>query len=44
LWTINPKRVLDRKIREDTGGKEWTFYFNREPSERARREIEAALG
>ena len=39
-----PEEVLDRKIREDTGGKEWKFYFNRDPSERAKREIEAALG
>jgi hypothetical protein len=39
-----PEEVLERKIREDTAGKEWTFYFNREPSERSKREIEAELG
>jgi hypothetical protein len=37
--------VLDRLIREDTGGKEWKFYFNSgEPPESVRREIEARLG
>ena len=37
--------VLERLIRDDTGGKEWKFYFNSgEPSEEVRREIEASLG
>ena len=38
------EEVLERVIREDTGGNEWQFYFNSEPSESVRREIEAALG
>ena len=40
----NDEKVLERVIREDTCGKEWKFYFNSEPSEPAKREIEAALG
>jgi hypothetical protein len=41
----NPAEVLERVVREDGGGKEWTFYFNSGvPPEEARREIEAALG
>jgi hypothetical protein len=39
------EEVLERLIREDTGGTEWKFYFNSgEPSEEVRREIEASLG
>jgi hypothetical protein len=38
------EEVLAQAIREQTGGKEWKFYFNSEPSEPAKREIEAALG
>jgi hypothetical protein len=41
----NPEEVLERVVRADTGGKEWTFYFNSgEPPEPVRREFEAALG
>ncbi len=40
-----PEEVLERKIGEDTDGKEWKFYFNSgEPPEQVRREIEASLG
>jgi len=40
-----PEEVLERKIREDTGGQEWKFYVNAgEPPEQVRREIEASLG
>ena len=38
------EEALERAVREDTGGNEWKFYFNSEPSEPAKREIEAALG
>jgi hypothetical protein len=39
------EKVLERVIREDTGGKEWRFYFNSgEPPEPVKREIEASLG
>jgi hypothetical protein len=38
------EEVLESVIREDTGGKEWKFYFNSgEPPEEVRREIEASL-
>lgn len=40
----SPEEVLERAIREDPGGTEWKFYFNSEPSEPAKREIEAAIG
>ena len=36
---------LERLIREDTGDKDWKFYFNSgEPPEEVRHEIEARLG
>ncbi len=39
------EEVLERVTREDTGGREWRFYFNHgEPPEYVRREIEASLG
>jgi hypothetical protein len=39
------EEVLESAIREDTGGKEWKFYFNTgEPPEEVRRQIEARLG
>jgi hypothetical protein len=38
------EEILERVTREDTGGKEWKFYFNSgEPPEGVRREIEAEL-
>ena len=39
------EQVLERLIREDSGDKEWKFYFNSgEPPESVRREIEGSLG
>jgi len=38
------EKALEECIREDTGGKKWRFYFNEEPSESVKREIEAVLG
>jgi hypothetical protein len=40
----NDEKVLERYIRKDTGGKRWQFYFNDDPPEAVRREIEAVLG
>jgi hypothetical protein len=41
----NDEKVLERVIREDTGGKEWKFYFNSgNRLNSVRREIEASLG
>ena len=40
----HPEEVLESVTREDTGGKQWKFYVNSEPSESAKREIEATLG
>jgi hypothetical protein len=40
-----PEEVLERATREDTGGKEWKYYFSLdEPAEPVKREIEASLG
>jgi hypothetical protein len=38
--STSAKRGLDleRVTREDTGGKQWKFYFNSEPSESAKLE------
>jgi hypothetical protein len=36
---------IERLIRDDTGDKEWKFYFTSgEPPESVRREVEASLG
>jgi hypothetical protein len=41
----NDEEDLERVVREETGGKEWKYYFSSgEPPEPAKREIEAALG
>lgn len=39
----NDEDKLERLIREDNFGRGWKFYFNSEPSESVRREIEAEL-
>lgn len=39
-----PEEELEHSIREDNGGEGWEFYFNSEPSEQVKREIEASLG
>lgn len=33
-----------RRIEEDTGGRQWRFYFNIEPSEGVKRVLESVLG
>jgi hypothetical protein len=38
------ERMLEECIREDTGGRKWRFYFNLEPSDSVKRELEAMLG
>ena len=38
------EKTLEECIRKDNGGKKWQFYFNEEPSESVKREIEAVLG
>jgi len=38
------EKTLEECIREDTGGKKWQFYFNGDPPEGVKREIEAVLG
>ena len=40
----NDEKVLEQYIRKDTGGKRWQFYFNDDPPEAVKREIEAVLG
>ncbi len=35
---------LARRIRENTGDKGWRFYFNLDPSDSIKRELERALG
>jgi hypothetical protein len=35
---------LLKRIEEDPSGPEWQFYFNLEPSEAVKRELECALG
>ena len=41
----NDEAVLERVTRDDTGGKQWRFYFKSgDPPEPVKREIEAALG
>jgi hypothetical protein len=38
------EKTLEECIRTDTGGEKWHFYFNEEPSEAVKRQIEAVLG
>ncbi len=35
---------LQNRIREDKRGSGWQFYFNSEPSEAVKRELESVLG
>ena len=35
---------LNRRIRENTNGNGWTFYFNSAPSEGVKRTLEGVLG
>jgi len=35
---------LQNRIREDNRGRGWQFYFNSEPSEAVKRELESVLG
>ncbi|MGA9070406.1 MAG: hypothetical protein WB424_09140 [Terracidiphilus sp.] len=35
---------IRRHMEEDTNGSGWTFYFNHQPSEGAKRELERVLG
>jgi hypothetical protein len=38
------EKTLQDRIREQTDRKKWRFYFNQEPPEAVKREIEAVLG
>ncbi len=38
------ERTLEACIREDTGANGWRFYFNAEPSDPVKRNLEAVLG
>ena len=40
----NDEKTLEEAIREKTNGNKWRFYFNSNPPEAVRREIEAVLG
>jgi len=40
----NREDVLARYISENTNGNGWRFYFNSEPSESVKRELESVLG
>jgi ABC-type transporter lipoprotein component MlaA len=40
----NDEKTLEESIREETSGKKWRFYFNSNPPEGVKREIEAVLG
>ena len=40
----NNEKVLEQCIRKDTVGKGWRFYFNEDPPNAVKREIEAVLG
>ena len=35
---------LEERIRQDTGEKQWSFFFNSPPAEAVRHELEALLG
>ena len=39
----NPEEELARRISESTGDNGWKFYFNLEPSEAVKRELERSL-
>jgi hypothetical protein len=39
-----PEEELVRRIEEKTDGSKWTFYFNSDPSEGIKRELERVLG
>jgi hypothetical protein len=39
-----PEEELVRRIQESTATDQWTFYFNSDPSEGVRRELERVLG
>jgi hypothetical protein len=38
------EKTLESCIREDTGTKTWRFYFNTDPPDPVRRNLEAVLG
>jgi hypothetical protein len=39
-----PEEVIRQCIEENTNGDGWTFYFNSNPSEGVKRELERVLG
>jgi hypothetical protein len=40
----NSDKEIKRRIQDDTGDKEWKFYFTSEPPESVRRAVEASIG
>jgi hypothetical protein len=38
-----PQEELERRIREETPGSEWRFFFNTPPSDAVKRELAKAL-
>ena len=40
----HPGEEILRRIKENTNGAGWTFYFNSPPSEGVKRELERVLG